>query len=916
MTKVFILLLFVISTFTSSALSQSSIKGKIFDSTEKKYLEYAVVLVMQEKDSMLVTFTRTSKDGCFNIQGLQSGNYILLISRNNYTDYTHIFTVFPDKQEINLGIIPLITIANLLQEVIVSQSIPKIKIKGDTTEYNADRFKVEPNSTVEDLLKVLPGITVDANGNISANGKRISEVMVDGEPFFSDDPVLVTRNLRSNMINKVQVYDKKSDREAFSGVSLSPPKTVIDLKIKPNKKNGYFGNVLFGAGSNRYHNSEVMYNKFKGKEKFSFFALVTNTSGAGLSSLNIERFSDNSVFTNVRAMADPFDTWDGNFSGEGLPLLQTLGFHYNNKWNGDTQSVNANYKFAHLKVEGRNNIDVIQTLQTGKTVESQSIQDFNNSRFINRINGFYQFNLDSTSTLKFSLDGHTSQKKIASNFESQALEDGKNLLNTQSRRISFTNTSNTFFGDIIWLKKLKRLRRTLSISMSGENNKINSSGNVYAQTNLFSRSINSDTVITDQQKFNNSGESNISSTISYTEPISPNAILSFEFGQAYYRGNSIINSFNKAVDNSYSVVDSSNNSNFSITAPRQKINIQYILTKKKFQLYIGNEYNSDNYRQTDKKNLQETYRRFNYNNPLLSFRYSTNAQTSFSIRYQGVTNVPSFQQLQPLILNINPITQFVGNPNLIPTYTHTFSIGYLKFKMVRNQAFSYNIRFNKIDNNIGLSSNIDSFGRTLYKWININGNHTGSGDVNFSTQIPKLGLFASVRGGIQLEKIGGTINGQSFFARTANYTSGFLIRKSKEKKYSFSIGSSFSYTSVEYNVQTIVSNSFTSIQPNFNLDLFLTKKLQLHIDGNMLVREQVIGFQKIPPVVFLNSWVGLKLLKKENLILKTTINNVFNSNALNMRYVGPAFSSQTNYTVIGRYLFLSLAWNFVSNSNQ
>jgi len=916
MTRICFLLLFITTAFTTSALSQSTIKGTVFDTTEKKYLANAVVLVMQEKDSMLVTFTRTSTDGYFNIQGLQSGNYILLISLNNYTDYTHTFTVIQDKRELSLGVIPLITITHLLQEVIVSQSIPKIKIKGDTTEYNADRFKVEPNATVEDLLKVLPGITVDANGNITANGKRISEVLVDGEPFFSDDPVLVTRNLISNMINKVQVYDKKSDREAFSGVSTSPPKTVIDLKIKPNKKNGYFGNILFGPGSSGYHNSEIMYNKFKGKEKMSFFALVTNTSGAGLSSLNIERFSDNSAFTNVRAMADPFDTWDGNFSGEGLPLLQTVGFHYNNKWNGDTQSVNANYKVANLKVEGRNNIDVIQTLQTGKTVESKSVQEFNNSRFINRINGFYLYNLDSTSTLKLTLDGHTSQKQIASNFESQALEDGINLLNTQSRRISFTNTSTTFFGDIIWLKKLKKLRRTLAISLSGENNKINSSGKVYAQTNLYNSTGNSVAVITDQQKLNNSSESNISSTISYTEPISPSAILSFELGQAFYRGNSTINSFNKAVDNSYSVVDSSNNSNFSITTPRQKLNIQYILTKKKFQFSIGNEYNTDKYRQTDKKNLQESYRRFNYNNPLLSFRYSANAQTSFSLRYQGVTNVPSFQQLQPLILNINPLTQFEGNQNLIPTYTHAFSIGYLKFKMVRNQAFSYNIRFNKIDNSIGLSSIIDTFGRTLYKWININGNHTGSGDINFSTQIPKLGVFASVRCGIQIEKNGGTINGQSFFARTANYTTGFLIRKSKEKKYSISIGSSFSYTKVEYNVQTIVSNSFTTFQPNFNLDLYPIKKLQLHIDGNVLVRQHVKGFEKIPPAVFLNSWMGFKLFKKENLILKTTINNVFNSNALNTRYVGPTYTSQTNYTVIGRYLFLSLAWNFVSNSNQ
>lgn len=912
MVKHLLLVMFIF--FATAALSQNSISGRVIDTTEKKQLANAVVLVMQEKDSMLVTYTRTSEKGVFHIEGLLNGNYILLISLHSYTDYTYTFTL-PTERDIDLGNIPLMTIAHLLQEVIVTQNIPRIRIKGDTTEYKADRFKVEANATVEDLLKVLPGITVDSKGNITANGKRVAEVLVDGEPFFSDDPVLVTRNLRSSMVNQVQVYDKKNDRDAFSGVSTSTPKTVVNLKLKETEKKGYFGNVLFGIGTQRYHNSEVMYNKFKGKEKISFFAIVTNTSGAGLSSLNVEKFSDNSAFAVVREMVDPFDSWGGNYTGEGLPLLQSAGLHYNNKWNGDTQSINANYKRAHLTVEGTNTLNTIQALRNGRTLETKNIQNYHNNRVINRLNGSYQYKLDSTSTLKLILDGHTSEKKIQSSFESEALEDGNTLLNTQSRNIAFTNSNNTFVGDILWLKKMKKKRRTLTASVSVENNKIKSSGQLFALNRLFSSgSPIADT--TDQYKLNNSAEYNISTSVSYTEPISPSAILNIQAGQAFYSGNSSISSFNKSTNASYTILDSANSSYFSLTTPRQKLTAQYVLTKKKFQLAIGNELNRDIYKQIDKKHSLKSNRDFVYHNPLVSFTYSPSAQSSLALRYAASTKVPSFQQLQPFILNLNPTTKFIGNPTLIPSYVHTFYIGYLKFKMLRNQAFSYNIRISKLNNAISLSSTIDSFGRTLYKWVNINGNYSGSGDVNFSTKLPKLDLFISTRGGVQLERSGGIINGQPYFANTENYTTGLSIRKSKEKKYSISLGSSFSFTKVKYSLPTIFSNSFTTIQSNFSLDLYPHKKVQFHIDGNLLTRQQVKGFEPLSPVFFLTSWTGIKFLKKETLLFKTTLNNILNTNALNMRYLGPEYSSQTNYNVIGRYLFFSLAWNFVSNSSQ
>ncbi len=140
-----------------------------------------------------------------------------------------------------MGIISIILKAKLLKEVIVHNTAGAIRIKGDTTEFAADSFKVQPNATVEDLLKKLPGIQVDKNGNITAQGEKVQKVLVDGEEFFGDDPTLVTQNLRADMVDKVQLYDKKSDQAAFTGIDDGQKQKTINLKLKDNKKNGYFG---------------------------------------------------------------------------------------------------------------------------------------------------------------------------------------------------------------------------------------------------------------------------------------------------------------------------------------------------------------------------------------------------------------------------------------------------------------------------------------------------------------------------------------------------------------------------------------------------------------------------------------------------------------------------------------------------
>src|SRR5690606_6770226 len=239
--------IFFISAHVVTA--QQKIFGTVVDETGKTKLREATVMLLQAKDSILIDYSRADDQGSFSLDRPTTGNFLLIISYPKYSDFYA--PVEGADSPLDLKEIGLTSIQHILDEVLVTGRIP-IVMKGDTTEYDAASFKVEQNAKVEDLLKVLPGITVDASGNITAQGKAVKKVLVDGEEFFGDDPTLVTRNIRSDMVDKVQVYEKMSDEAERTGVDDGQREQTINVKLKEDSKNGVFGKILGGGGTDEY----------------------------------------------------------------------------------------------------------------------------------------------------------------------------------------------------------------------------------------------------------------------------------------------------------------------------------------------------------------------------------------------------------------------------------------------------------------------------------------------------------------------------------------------------------------------------------------------------------------------------------------------------------------------------------------
>src|SRR5690606_17387563 len=194
-----------------------SVTGTVVDTASGQQLAKSSIVLVHAKDSMLYRFTRSDEAGDFQLSNLDTGEYMLFATFPEYADYVERFTLDSNTRVMDFGNVGLVLRAKLLEEVLVNRS-QAITIRGDTTEYDAASFTIQPNDKVEDLLRQLPGIQVDQDGKITAQGQTVNKVLVDGEEFFGDDPTLVTQNLRGDMVDKVQLYDKRSDQAEFTGV--------------------------------------------------------------------------------------------------------------------------------------------------------------------------------------------------------------------------------------------------------------------------------------------------------------------------------------------------------------------------------------------------------------------------------------------------------------------------------------------------------------------------------------------------------------------------------------------------------------------------------------------------------------------------------------------------------------------------
>ncbi len=903
---IFILLLL----FANYSYAQEvNVKGILLDSITKQKLDKGVIYLLRASDSIILKYTRIKSDGSFEFKDIAPNNFILIASLSNYIEYEDRFDIRKDTT-IDLGYIRMVSKVQLLSEVIVKGGIRAIIRNGDTTEYRADSFYVAPNATVEDLLKKLPGVRVNKKGEITAQGEKVKLILVDGEEFFSDDPTLVTRNLTANMVSKVQVYDKKTEQSKALGIDDGKNIKVINLKLKEDKKSGYFGRALGSVGTNQFYDNLITLNHFRGKRKLGVYSIISNTGKLGLNSTETETFISNDQ-NNIGRL----DTWDGQFSGRGLPILQTVGAHYSNKWNDAKESLILNYKFRNLRIRGIDS-SFTEFILPDTSYFTKENKSFSNKILSNKISGAYEKQIDSTSSIKITFNGEMAEKESDYDFRELTMSSKKEKLNFGSRTISTLGKLNNLNSSFSWIKILSKRRRKILFDINEGYTSDISKANLYSENSFYKIGSNLpfQVQITDQLKTNKHSTLLLGSKLTYVEPVSKNAFILFNFSITSINSSSTINSFNKNTTGEYLQFDSIFSSNFKFSNNLPKYGIGYSVTKNRYYLISGIDIGKANL--TQKDFLFNSQVKKSYINwfPQIRFSYKIAARKRVTFRYDGNSINPTIDQIQSGRLNNEPLNVFLGNAKLVPSFSNSIKIVYSDSKSKNERDLVIRIIYDFIKNDFSYNTTLDSFGRTEYKYENVNGVRGFSQNIEYRYLIPKTNIYIDFNVTSKQKRNVNIINNKTnnIVLNSQDFT--LSLSKSIDKKCDF--GLEFHFDNITTAGITSISrsrirNSIYSFSPV--VDFFLPRKLQLHSDCDFTFRSTNIGFAKSNNIVLWNIWFEKSIFKNSELKFRLGVNDLLNNNnGFNLNANKNSFT-QNEYNVIRRYGNISVIWNFTKN---
>ncbi len=903
----------------ASAQNSYSVKGTISDTVEKVKLVESAVTILQANDSILVKFGYVKSDGSFMLDGLPRGKYILLVSYPNYADYVESFSLDSANPSQDFGNISMEPKSRLLQEVIVKGTASQMKIKGDTTEFNANAFVIQPNAKVEDLLKQLPGITVDKDGNITAEGQRVTKVLLDGEEFFGDDPTLVTRNIRADMVDKIQLYDKKSDQAAFTGVDDNKTQKTINVKLKADKNQGVFGKAQAGDGLEGIYQGEALFNSFKNKEKFSVYGTIGNNGKVGLGWEDDQKYgtgevfseTDNGISINTQSSED-LDVFGGIYSGQGFPLAQTGGLHYDSKWDDDKQSVNANYKIGNLIINGLTNT-LTQNNIPGYILNSSSDQNYHNSMFRQKLSGVYQIKLDTMSNLKIAVDG-TIKHIITDSYYTAGDTLNGALVNNSIRQLTNTADQRAFNGSAFYTKKFTKPGRTLSFLFSDSYSQSKAYGYLKSQINFYNpEEVIDSTQDIDQYKTNNLQSNILNINLTYSEPFTQSLALVLNYGVGSNIASADRNTFDQSPQGKYDQLVDSLSSNYSFNQFLNHVGAIFNYKKGKTIFNFGTRVTDDKFHQLDVTTGQTSDRTFIEWAPQAHFQYRFTEQKSFTFDYKGTTTQPTLQQLQPVATNNDPLNIILGNPLLTPAFTNTFNVNYRSYKVLTGQYFnlygSYSAIFNPIVNHI----NYNAMGQSVSQYFNLPGKsatnfYTG---IYFSRKFNKLG---GLNGGVGFNVSGNTAynysNDSLNMSKNEVFNPSLRISMYKEKKIELGLSGGPTYTIGQTSLQPNINNNGWGAQAGLDGTIYLPLNFQVGTYSSYQYNAATASFHSDFSQLLLNMFIIKTFGKKNNLMVELWGNDLLNQNSGFSRNAQANLITQTTNNTLKRYYMLTINYEF------
>jgi len=910
--KLFIISSLLLMSYVSMAQSVQ-IEGTIMDSIAKRALPYATVSLVRSKDSSLVSFARSNEEGFFTIKNVPAGKYLLSIS---YVGYQQQWFAF------KTGTTPVLNLNNIYLEdaskmstVTVTARRPPVVINGDSIEFNAENFKTAPNAVVEDLLKKMPGIEVDKSGGITVNGKTVTKVFVNGKEFFTGDPKMATKNLPADAIDKIQVYDRKSDQAMFTGIDDGTEETAINLKVKKDRNQSNFGKLTGGAGTPSRFDAQGNWNRLNNDEQYSLIGTANNTNRQGFSNRDFSNFSGGGG-------GRPGGGGGGmvlNFGGgggtdnnaQGVATTLSGGGNYSNLFNNKKTNFNANFSLNDIERNNNSN-SYTQNLTPGNLFNRSS-----SSRSVTRNQQqSYGSTIDQTVSESFSYKftpsigkqhGTSESYDTTETFLPDAFKTKTNA--TRSASTSVTDASNAA-SNLLLRKKFAKKGRTISSTITNSYNESNSTGSQYTDQFTYGGGgiLLKDSIL-DQQNIRKGNTLTYSANVVYTEPLGKksllefNAYLSQSIGKTSKKvydkntGSSSYDQLNTRLTNEY-------NSEYTYTGG----GMNYRTNQRKYNFSTGFSLQSAKLTGENVSAHTKLNQGFQDILPSAMYQYNFSQTKNFNINYRTSTNQPSLTQLQPVLDQSNINRQTIGNPDLKRSYVHNLNMRFFSSKIISGRNFFANLNASATNNSIVNYDSILPSRVTLSKPVNVNGAYRVNGSVNYGFGLKKI--YSRVNFGIN----GGMSNNISY----SNALLNTIITKT--------LGPSVSYNfqldeiiDIDLSTRYSYSNTNNAINAGLNTN-YLTKvfsaEMNNYLPFNFLINQsftytinsgRAAGYNTSIPIW--NASFSKFFMKNKKAELRFSAFDLLNKNAGISRNVSQNQIVDQQYNVINQYFLVSFVYS-------
>ncbi|MBT2559221.1 TonB-dependent receptor [Hymenobacter sp. ISL-91] len=940
MTLRFLFSLLLLPLLLTTARAQTTVSGRVLDAQDQSALLGANVVLLQLPDSVR-RGAAVEADGSFVVRGVPAGRHRLTVSFLGYQDVQR--TVQVGATPLNLGELTLQAGGVTLKGVeVVGQAAAAVQ-KGDTAQFNAGSFKTNPDASANDLIKKMPGVTVDpTTGRVQAQGEQVQRILVDGKEFFGNDPDAVLKNLPAEVIDKIQVYDRASDQSQFTGFDDGNQQKTINIVTKPQFRNGRFGRVVAGYGplDDRYRVSGNL-NSFKGKQRLSIVAQTNN--------VNEQNFGTDDLLGVVGSSGGGGRGGRGGGGGGrggnsgnasdflvnqrgGISKTHALGLNYSDTWGTKTE-VQGSYFFNLSDNTSATSLLRRYVPTAGQAQDLRYAEDSRASsrNLNNRFSMRLEHKFDSMNSVlwrpSFSMQRNTGTSLLDGNTFLASPDGGTSATTPQGANASSYRSALTGItgnSRLLYRHRFARRGRTFSAGLDAGYNDNRGDNNLLSSTTFFRQDEPVTSSLNQFSRLTQTGWS-WSGSLDYTEPLGQYGALQVEYDIDYTPNKSDKRTFDFVPgEQQYSRLNDTLSSVFQSNYLTNAGELSYRYQNKELQWSVGAELEHARL-QSDQQFPRpgNTERTFLNLLPNARLRYNFSKQQNLRVNYRTNTNAPSVGQLQEVVNNANPLQLTTGNPNLRQEIRRNLFVRYSSAVPEKSRSFfaflggSY--VNNYITNNTIYASSepltVDGIvipaGGQLTRPVNLSRQYSLRSFANYSQPLTFIKSNLSLNAGLNYAQTPGLVFGELNYNRTPSASLGASLSSNISPEVDFTLASNSSQSWVRNSLQPQLNNRFFSQNTSLRLSWIIAKGITLKSDVNhQLYTGLAAGFNQ--NFVLWNASLGKKLFANQRGEIQVFAFDLLGQNNSIQRNIAAAYTEDVRTNILQRYFLLSFTYNIRS----